>query len=164
MWYQRKSLRLKQYDYRQDGAYFVTVCVSNRDCILGRVVNDQMRLNSLGQTVADSLIWLARQYPYVELDECVVMPNHVHAILVLTGGSQNAPGRIKTLGSLVAAFKSRSASSINTVRTTRGVRVWQRGFYEHVVRDETDLERIRSYIRDNPAGWASDDENPAARK
>ncbi|MFZ0890622.1 MAG: transposase [Candidatus Binataceae bacterium] len=142
----------------------MTICVFKRDCILGGVVDDEMRLNELGRSVADCLNWLTRQYAYVDLDECVVMPNHVHAILVLTGGSRSASGKTKTLSSLVGAFKSRSTSCINGIRGTRGAKLWQRGFYEHVIRDETDFERIRRYIRDNPAAWASDEENPATTR
>ena len=171
---QRRSLRLRNYDYSQSGAYFVTLCVQNKICLLGDISEGILNLNTCGQLTRDAWLWLARQYAYVALDEFVVMPNHLHGILIIDsrrggsrtafqdaeGRSRTAPRKTKPLGSLIAAFKTVSAKSVNTQRFTPGAALWQRNYYEHVIRNETDLARIREYIQNNPAQWALDEENP----
>ncbi len=91
----RRSIRLKGYDYSQAGAYFVSICTNNRECLFGEITEGKMVLNEAGQMVADSWEWLAKQYDHVSLDECVVMPNHLHGIIVVNdgcrGGSRTAP-------------------------------------------------------------------------
>ena len=164
----RRSVRLKGYDYAQAGSYFVTLCTHDRACLFGDVVDGQMRLNEYGQVVADSWMWLSDQYPHVELDEWVVMPNHLHGIMVLTGpdgrgGSRTAPTKNrKPVGRLIGAFKTVSTKRLNTLRHTPGLLVWQRNYYEHIVRSEESLDRIRRYIIGNPARWDEDPENPQA--
>lgn len=164
----RRSIRLKGYDYAQAGAYFVTMCTQNRTCLFGDVVDGQMRLNEYGQVVADSWLWLSARYPYVNQDEWVVMPNHLHGIMILTepdgmGGSRTAPTENrKPIGRLIGAFKTVSTKRLNAMRNTPGVPVWQRNYYEHIVRSEESLDRIRRYIVDNPACWEEDPENPQA--
>ena len=108
-----------------------------------------MCVNDAGRVAAESWRWLASQYPYVTLDEWTVMPNHLHGILILTGrgGSRTAP-TVKPLGRLIGAFKTVSTRRINQLRRTPGALVWQRNFWEHIVRDEPELQRIRTYIRD----------------
>jgi REP element-mobilizing transposase RayT len=177
----RRSIRLKGYDYAQAGAYFVTLCTQARECLLGEVAGNAMRLNDWGRIVAESWEWLAEQYPYVELDEWVVMPNHMHGIIVLVnddggdgplgrGGSRPAPTRPapttkrKPLGQLIGAFKTVSAKRINLMRGTPGAPVWQRNYYEHIVRDDRALKAIRHYIQNNPLKWALDMDNPAVRR
>ena len=97
--HRRRSIRLQGYDYSQAGAYFVTLCTQNRQCLFGEIVNGDMRLNEAGRIVADSWAWLAEQYDHVSLDEYVVMPNHAHGIIVITddcrGGSRVAPTEIR---------------------------------------------------------------------
>jgi putative transposase len=250
----RRSIRLRGYDYGQAGAYFVTLCALGRACAFGEVVDGVMRLNACG-TIVDAL-WRAIpvHFPGTSIDEYVVMPNHLHGVLVLVGapfmapsgvtttapegamnraptaapgamdrvsvvpegamnraptaapgtvdrvsvvpeGAMNraptaAPGtvdrvsvvpegamnraptavpgtmarvsvvpegamnRAPTLGGIVRAFKARVTRAV-------GAPVWQRNYYEHILRDEASLSRTRQYIRDNPAQWESDDENPA---
>ena len=117
----------------------------------------------------ETWLWLAERYKYVGLDQYVVMPNHVHGIIVIRdvcrGGSRTAPtGRppaIKPLGRLIGAFKTVSTKRINAIRGASGVPVWQRNYYEHVIRDEEDLDRVRRYILENPLRWDEDPENPA---
>ncbi|MBI2303514.1 MAG: transposase [Chloroflexi bacterium] len=165
----RRSIRLKGYDYSQAGAYFVTLCTQDRACIFGVVVNGEVQLNEYGRKVADCWLWLAEQYPYIHLDEWVVMPNHIHGIMVTIadcrGGSRTAPtvtSKRKPLGRLIGAFKTVSTKHINDIRTTPGAKLWQRNYYEHIIRDEPSLHRIRQYITNNPARWETDRENPAA--
>jgi putative transposase len=183
----RRSIRLKGYDYSLAGAYFVTISTQDRGCVFGDVVAGVMRLNEAGQMVSTEWDALLGRFPGVELDAFVVMPNHIHGIIVfatrvsvgapLVGAQGVAPNRTidnrattrvaPTLGDVVGAFKSRV-----TVDYTRGVktkgwptfrrRLWQRNFYEHIIRNEASLHRIRQYILDNPARWAFDRDNPLA--
>ncbi|HEY3132705.1 MAG TPA: transposase [Acidobacteriota bacterium] len=168
---QRKSIRLKGYDYTREGSYYVTLCTQNKKCIFGKVVEGQMELNDLGKIVAGSWKWLARRYSYVELDEWIVMPNHFHGILVIvgTGDLRTVPtdsnpvqksGKIKPLGRLIGAFKTVSSTRISQLSSLSASEVWQRDFYDHIIRDRADLLRIRQYIRENPMCWTDDPYNP----
>ena len=139
-------------------------------------MDGKMRLNDAGRVAADSWQWLEQQYDYVGLDEWVVMPNHFHGIIVITdasrrGGSRTAPttpstpqptGNHKPLGRLIGAFKTVSTKQINEMRNTSGGKLWQRNYYEHIIRNEKSLQRIREYIVNNPLQWESDQENPNA--
>jgi putative transposase len=163
--HQRRSIRLKGHDYSQPGTYFVTICTQNCASLLGEIVEGGMILNEYGQVVAVCWVWLAKQYPYVELDEWVVMPNNAHGIVILSGmdgsrrgGSRTAP--TKSLGRLVGAFKTVSTKRINQMRHTPGAAVWQRNYYEHIMRNKDELNRIRQYILDNPVQWKMDENNP----
>jgi REP element-mobilizing transposase RayT len=100
--------------------------------------------------------WLAKQYSYVDLDEWIVMPNHLHGILVITNRMPPPPLKRKTLGRLVGAFKTVSTDWRNQQRGTPGAPMWQRDFYDHIIRDEDELNKIREYIRTNPLRWESD--------
>jgi REP element-mobilizing transposase RayT len=154
----RNSLRLKGYDYTQPGAYFVTICTHNRECFLGEIVGGIVHLNQYGKIVAETWQWLEQRYPYIELDAWVVMPNHLHGIIVIT--DRFADLKRKSLGRLVGAFKTVSAREINQLRQMSGCPVWQRDFYDRINRNERSLERIRQYIADNPLKWHEDTENP----
>lgn len=169
----RRSIRLQGYDYAQAGAYFVTICAHNRECLFGEIVNDAVQLNTCGQIVAQCWQWLSEHYPYVILDEWVVMPNHLHGILVIAdetdgrGASRRAPQpdatipvKRKPLGQLIAAFKATSTKRILALPGIAIEFVWQRNYYEHIIRDERELNQIRQYIADNPLKWATDDNNP----
>jgi putative transposase len=166
----RRSIRLKDYDYSQAGAYYVTINVQNRECLFGEIVNYEMILNDAGKMIEVQWLALLKRFPNIELDVYQVMPNHAHGIIVIVepefgiesrAGTSPAP----TLGDIVGAFKS-----ITTHEYIQGVgnknwrqfykRLWQRNYYEHVVRDEADLNRIQDYIQSNPANWDEDEENP----
>ena len=163
-----KSNRLQNYDYTQAGYYFVTICTQNRVSMFGDIVNERMRLNDVGRMVAESWQWLSKQYDYVELDAWVIMPNHLHGIVIINDkcrrGSRTAPtwNRVKpkSLGSLIGAFKTTSTKHVNIYRGTPGAKLWQRSFYDHIIRDEESLDNIRVYIRNNPLKWALDADNP----
>lgn len=195
----RRSIRLKGYDYTQAGAYFVTLCAQDRARVFGAVVGREMWPNEYGREVANCWLWLAERYPYVTLDGWVVMPNHVHGIIMITdhtdsdggrggsdggrGGSRTAPTGLhdtstgrpddpdtrgsgiaapqrKPLGRLIGAFKTVSTRRVNEIRSTPGAKLWQRNYYEHVIRDDPSLRRIRQYIANNPSRWELDRENP----
>jgi putative transposase len=159
----RRSIRLKGYDYAQEGTYFVTICVEGRRCLFGEVADDgTMCLNDCGQAVSESWLWLAQQYPHVQLDEFVVMPNHLHGLLTLTnflGSSLRIDGR-RPLGQIVGAFKTVSTKRLKLLLGRPDSKIWQRNYYEYVVRHERALERIRAYIFDNPASWQQDKLHP----
>jgi len=164
----RRSIRLPEYDYNQPGAYFVTICTHGHKCLLGDVINNAVQLSSYGQLAATYWTWLAEQYVYVQLDQWIIMPNHLHGVIIVDdvqwcrGGSRTAPTKHKPLGRLIGAFKTVSTKRINRTRPASGTRFWQRNYYEHVVRNENELDRIRQYIIDNPLQWALDRENPKA--
>ena len=162
----RRSIRLQGYDYSWPGWYYVTVCVRDRQCVLGKVIADKIGLNQFGEVTQKCWEWLPRQYSYVELDDFVIMPNHIHGIIIINGlprrgGSRTAPteAKPKSLGRLIGAFKTTSTKEINTIRRTPGGVFWQRGYYEHIIRNDRDLYNIRQYISNNPLQWAIDVEN-----
>jgi putative transposase len=166
----RRSLRLSEYDYSQAGAYFITICVKKHQCLLGNIVRNQIQLSRYGKIVEKSWEWLSHAYDYLESDEWTIMPNHFHGIIIISAtcrdGSRTAPtaeNKMKPLGRLIGAFKTISTKQINFIRKTRGIPFWQRNFYEHVIRDDHALNRIREYITTNPLRWYLDRENPQAR-
>ena len=209
----RRSIRWFAYDYAQAGAYFVTICTHRQQCLFGRVVDDAMELNAAGQAVASCWRGIPTHYPDVVLDAFVVMPNHVHGILMISrdfgadvganndspvpGAADDVPARAwdrigandysplptdepaarddvrandyspvpgrargtsRTVGAIVRGFK---IGVTKWMRQNTDVRdVWQRNYYEHVIRSERQLSRIRRYIEANPANWMLDHENP----
>ncbi len=178
----RRSIRLRGYDYSQAGAYFVTICTNNRECLFGEVVDGAIRLNEAGRMVESVWNGMPTFYPGVITDAFVVMPNHIHGIVVLVGaaprgrpdfgppadrGQPQGVAPTLSIPDVVHRFKT-----MTTKRYTDGVkrsgwppfpgRLWQRNYYEHIVRNEESLNRIRRYIADNPARWSFDRENPAA--
>ena len=174
---ERRSIRLRGYDYSQVGAYFVTICTHDRACVFGNIVDGAMRLNSIGEMAAEEWIKSERVRGEIELDEWVVMPNHLHGIVWITysigvhlvvGATGRSPlpsGPIpRSIGAMVAGFKSAATKRINAVLGTPGAPVWQRDYYEHVIRNEDTLDRIRRYIRDNPSKWPDDPDNPVNRQ
>ncbi len=158
-------MRLKDYDYSRAGAYFVTVCTRERECLFGEIVAGEMQMNGIGQIVQDAWNGLPHHYPHIELDAFIVMPNHVHGIVVITDhGGAGLPRPYKkrkiTLGQIVAYFKYKATKQINEWRDTPALPVWQRNYYEHVIRGKDELNRTREYIAHNPARWADDEDNP----
>jgi putative transposase len=181
----RHSFRLKEYDYSQPGAYFVTICTLDRECALGCVDGGEMRLNDAGRMVWSVWEGLPARFSGMELDAFVVMPNHVHGIIVIHGRGEsrvrpddcrqpdlgdhkNRPcGTMAgSLGQIIQAFKSMTTHEYVMGVRQRGWapfqgRLWQRNYHEHIVRNEIDLRRIREYILSNPARWNEDENNPA---
>ena len=166
----RRSVRLPTYDYSQPGAYFVTIVAQGRECLFGQVANGSVLLSDVGKIVAEELAAAAQTYAGVACDSCVIMPNHLHVVFTITGTvgaihelplpSKRVDRRKMLLEKVVGRFKMRSAKRINILRNASGNIVWQRNYYEHIVRDENELQRTREYIRINPALWAGDRENP----
>ncbi len=183
--HRRRSIRLKGYDYRQPGAYFVTICTHRREMLFGRVVNGVMQLNEYGRIVEWTWYDLPNHVANITLDAFVVMPNHVHGIIIINppatvgAGSEPAPTgepapteptnagagpKPHGLPEIVRQFKTFSARRINDRRGTRGVPVWQRNYYEHIIRNQRALNAIRRYIAENPARWDEDRDNPHRRR
>ena len=174
----RRSIRLRGYDYSQPGSYYVTLCTQGKEHLFGQILEGEMHRNEWGDHVARCWEWLGQQYPYIALDEWTVMPNHLHGIIVVAegrgasrsapvnnparfrrGASRSAPTKRKPLGRLVGAFKTVSTDDINQLRGTPARPLWQRDFYDHIIRNEDELNKIREYIRTNPLRWASDPDN-----
>jgi REP element-mobilizing transposase RayT len=170
----RRSLRLKRFDYSRPGAYFVTVCVQGRTCLFGEISGEKMRSNDAGALVRAVWKGLPQRFPNVALDEFVVMPNHVHGVVwiapdshvgapfmapsVMKGEMPGAMNRAPTLGQIVRAFKAVSTRQIR--QSCNATFEWQRNYYEHIIRDERELNLIREYITNNPLQWEMDRENP----
>ncbi|MFQ5779284.1 MAG: transposase [Nitrospiria bacterium] len=172
----RRSIRLKGYDYRQAGAYFVTVSTQNRECLFGDIADGEMVLNDAGRMVETVWEETPKLRPNIALDEFVVMPNHVHGIVTIIetcrGVLQYAPTQsntpkfrspTQTIGAIIRGFKSAATKRINEMRHTPGAKLWQRNYYEHIIRNKNELNRIREYIINNPMKWELDSENPDCR-
>lgn len=179
----RRSIRLQGYDYSQAGAYFVTLCTQNRECLFGKIVTGEMRMNDAGQIVADEWLKTAEIRDEIELYEWVVMPNHFHGIVVIADGRGDPPvapmngttisgeqgdrqvaptgPQPRSIGAVMAGFKSAVTKRINELRQTPGAKLRQRNYWEHIVRNEPELNRIREYIHNNPAQWELDKLHPS---
>ncbi len=174
----RKALRLKCYDYAAVGAYFVTVCVWEKWECIGKIINGKMAVNECGMIVRNVWYDLINHFNF-QLDEFIVMPNHVHGILMINdtkmnnvrrgsihrtlmdeGAINRAPTKTK-LGEIIRHFKAKCTKLIH--EHNKCFR-WQRNYYEHIIRNDADLNRVRQYIAYNPAQWADDAENPAPRQ
>lgn len=168
----RRSIRLRGYDYTQNGAYFVTICAHERRPMFGRVVNGAMVVNEWGRVVQACWDEIPAHFRHVELDAFVVMPNHVHGIIVIAndggrcrGVACHAPTTVKrefskpipeSLPTIVGAFKSAATKHINRLLNLPDRPIWQRNYYEHIIRNEKSLNQIRAYIANNPGKWAED--------
>ncbi|MDJ1172571.1 transposase [Roseofilum capinflatum] len=171
----RRSIRLKGYDYSRSGHYFVTVCTYQRQCFFGEIIEGEVQLNNLGQIVAEEWQKSADIRQEIQLDLWVIMPNHMHGIAIIDSEnphpiiqSENQttqtgiikPMKPRSLSSLMAGFKSATTKKINQFRSAPGTPVWQRNYYEHRIRNEESLQKIRQYICTNPQQWKSDQLHP----
>ncbi|GHV15623.1 hypothetical protein AGMMS49938_14300 [Fibrobacterales bacterium] len=175
--YNRCSIRLSNYDYSQNGLYYITICVQNREYLFGEITNGEMILNDAGQIVETVLNELPQHYSNVQLDAFIVMPNHIHCIIAIVGagfkpaqnetanigrtGFKPAPtgskSRIHGLPEIVRGLKTFSARKINALHNTMGEKLWQLNYYEHIIRDEKSYQTISEYIVNNPANWQNDE-------
>ncbi len=232
--FHHRSIHLKDYDYSSAGAYFVTICAHNRDCLFGEIINGEMMLNDAGKMVEEWWKTIPLRYSNTEIDVCVVMPNHFHGIIIITDSvgaesisaqnnemvctiknhvgaesisvpdiemksfTQNTVGaesisahccKTNSISQNRVDIESTPTKSLNTKKSWKGLpeiiqtfkrhttieyikmvkmnilppfnkTVWQRNYYEHIIRDESDLRRIRDYIVNNPARWQDDEDNP----
>ena len=162
----RRSIRLKGYDYGQEGAYFVTICINDGTHRLGEIKNDKMLPNAAGQMVVQTWEILHEKFPGIQQDVFQLMPNHIHFILFIIERMVNENQKKIQLGNIIGAFKS-----ITTNAYIEGVhekdwepfhkKVWQRDYYERIIRNERELEAIRTSIINNPTNWKEDQLNPS---
>jgi REP element-mobilizing transposase RayT len=188
----RHSIRLRGYDYSQEGLYFVTICTQNRECLFGEIADGEMHLNKIGTMIDRWCKELSHKFQDIVLDTYIVMPNHFHAIIVNTGASVGADLRVcpdisdehenilgehgNVLGKHEHTLGEHTGSPLHAViqwfktMTTneyiRGVktlgwqpfnrRVWQRNYYEHIIRNHAGYVYIAGYITHNPANWDTD--------
>lgn len=168
----RRSIRLQGYDYSQPGAYFITICTKDRKYLFGNIIDGKMVLNEYGKIAQQCWLDIPLHYQNVELNEFVVMPNHVHGIIIInindTVGTihelplhelplQKQQRRLMTLPKIIGRFKMNSAKQINQLRQTPGIPLWQRNYYEHIIRNKHELNRIKEYIINNPLKWELDE-------
>jgi REP element-mobilizing transposase RayT len=165
----RRSIRLQGYDHTQNGAYFVTICAYQKVCLFGRILDGEMLMNDWGKIVQQEWEKTTVLRPSVELDAFVVMPNHVHGIIVIShddmdgrGMMHHAPTRrefpkpiANSLSSIGGAFKAAVTRRINQ-STAPGHPIWQRNYYQHIIRIEESLNAIRMYVTNHPALWEKD--------
>lgn len=176
----RRSIRLAGYDYTQAGAYFVTLVTWRRDCLFGEVVDGVMVLNDFGKIADECWRAIPEHFPQVELGAHIIMPNHGHGIILINDddsrnpvgaqhccaptptGQNDNPHKINvkpgSLGAIVRSYKSAVSYKINKQFNTTGI--WQRNYYEHIIRSDHEMDTIWKYMEANPASWAEDDENP----
>ena len=174
----RRSIRLKGYDYRQAGLYFVTICVQGGRNLLGDVVEGKMVIDDLGRIVEEEWLRMAELRANVELDTYVVMPNHFHGIVWITStGLINQTRTLinqtptdgdpvvereygkplaGSLGSIIGVYKAAVTRRVNLLSDTPTGSFWQRNYYEHIIRNEQSLDTIRQYVENNPASWKQD--------
>ncbi|GAB4545817.1 MAG: transposase [Anaerolineales bacterium] len=187
--YHRRSIRLQGYDYSQAGAYFVTIVAWQREMLFGEIVNGEMILNDFGKIVQREWLDLSKRFKYLELGAYVVMPNHVHCILIfrdhigatrqgatdalagkalsqtiISDGIDGSPlpcgPKPASLGAIMSQFKSRATKRLWKIPSLKNMPIWQRNYYERIIRNESEMDRISRYIESNPTRWADDDENP----
>jgi REP element-mobilizing transposase RayT len=164
----RRSIRLKEYNYSAPGFYFVTICTKDRECFFGKIINGIMELNRVGEIISRAWNQLPQRFSSIRTDEFVIMPNHMHGIISIVGAPLMAPdemdikikgaiNRARTLGEIIRAFKAFLAREIRCAGYEKFA--WQRNYYERVIRNESELFRIRKYVQENPAKWHLDPEN-----
>lgn len=185
----RKSIRLKEYDYSQEGAYYITICVQNRENRFGEIKKGEMFLYDAGKMINDCWKALPERYPSIILDAYVTMPNHFHGIIMINypdddisnpivgaglvpamvrlpsherAPTRGAPTHKTTIGEIIGAFKSITTNEYiigvkNKHWPSFNKRIWQRNYYEHIIRNEDNLDKIREYILENPYNWEKDE-------
>jgi putative transposase len=168
----RRSIRLKGYDYSSEGAYYVTIVTYHRDPLFGEIVNKEMILNEFGKIADECWRAIPEHFPNVELGAYVIMPNHAHGIIIITDQRRGAamlrpyndhnPHKINvkpgSLGAIVRSYKSAVSYRMN--KEHNATSIWQRNYYEHIIRNENDLQNKTDYINANPSLWDEDNNNP----
>jgi REP element-mobilizing transposase RayT len=165
----RKPIRLKEYDYSTTGYYYVTICARNRENIFGKYENTvgaplacaRIELSMIGQIIQNQWVDTPNQYHNVDIDTFIIMPNHIHGILIINKREGASPS--PTILQIIRSFKSKSALEyikyINDNNLNVSGKIWQRSFYDHIIRNEKSLQKIREYIANNPLKWDDDENN-----
>ena len=140
--HKRHSIRLKQYNYKKDGIYFITMCIQNRECLLGEISENKMLLNNIGRTVEKELLKIQKIFKQSNINIYQIMPNHIHFIMKIEKKNKSI------LGNMIRYFKGRVSSKTKIY--------WQRNYYEHIIRNEKEYYAICNYIVNNPLSWKED--------
>lgn len=181
----RRSIRLRGYDYTRDGVYFITICTHGKDCVFGEIADGEMRLREWGRVVQIEWRRTATVRPNASLGAFVVMPDHIHGLLVLaraepkpapesprprTGDPSGRPATAPvlqptgpaagSLGAIIGQYKSAVTKRIRTLSDAQAGPLWQRGYHDHIVRGDEALQRIREYVETNPKRWELDSRHP----
>lgn len=159
----RKNIRLKDYDYSQAGYYFITLCCEDRKnyfgkisyCRGGALLHPTVELSDIGKIILEQWYELRNRYPNIRLDQFIVMPNHIHGILTIEN-EQAEQSPAPTIGVVICAYKSITTKLSNRNDNSPGRTLWQRNYYDHIIRGEEDLLKVRHYIEDNPLKWQED--------
>jgi len=172
----RRSIRLQGYDYSGEGLYFVTICVQDMKCLFGKVVDGEVILNDAGKIAKQCWLDIPTHFPHVTIHEFIIMPNHIHGILEITqsvGVNNHSPDKddipsfkspSKTIGSVIRGFKigitkwfrnNQRTNNYSSLKPTKSI--WQRNYYEHIIRNNTSYMNIAKYIQSNPENWVTDD-------
>ena len=163
----RRSIRLKDYNYASAGSYFITICTKNKECLFGNVINSTVELTSIGRIAHKSWLNINKHFENIELDEFIIMPNHIHGIITINdvGAQYIEPLQNKfqyiipkSIGSIIRTYKSAVSRWCN--RNGYKNFKWQRNYFEHIIRNEKEINEIREYIINNPLKWDLDKENP----
>jgi len=179
----RRSIRLKGYDYSMPGAYFITICTNNRECLFGEIIDGEMKLNDAGRMIERWYFELANKFLDIQCDEFVIMPNHFHCIIIIVETDINVGADLSvcpidkrqshriaptptssSIPRVVQWFKTMTTNEyIRNVKQNNWIpfirRLWQRNYYEHIIRNDKSLDKIRQYIINNPLKWEMDFEN-----
>jgi putative transposase len=163
--YKTVSSRLKGYDYSLPGWYFITICTYRHKCLFGKIIEDDMMLNELGITVKDELFKSEVFRKEIEIHEYIIMPNHIHILAGIDYKNYNGKESVensgvafkikKSIGMFVRGFKSAVTRNVDKKLDCK-IKLWQSGYYDHIVRNEKSLEKIKSYIINNPICWSKD--------
>jgi putative transposase len=165
----RKSLQLNQYDYAQGGAYFITICTHNHKCLFGKIIGGKMILNDPGEITRHCWLGMTNHFSMVVLDEYIIMPNHMHGIIILNDNTvarhavplrhfeQFGKPTRQSIPTIIRSFKSAATKHINETHKIPGLPVWQSNYFEHIIRHESELLKTREYIIYNPMHWTSDE-------
>lgn len=172
----RRSVRLRDYDYSREGAYFITICTINRSTILGKIENVNMILSPIGNIAQNLLARIPDHHPGIEIDQFIIMPNHLHGIIVITKNMEShrrglinqTPTKwilmqnpAQTLGKIIRRFKAKASYIIHEAGFVDFG--WQRNYYDHIIRNDKELNKIREYIMNNPRKWDLDRENSLSK-
>jgi len=150
----RKRTRLKEYDYSNNGYYFITICIDDRKNYFGSVIKNKIKLSIYGKEVEKILLSLKDRFQVIEIDYYVIMPNHIHLIIILENGDDSQ----KSITEIIGAFKSLTTIELHKMGLKEFK--WQRSFYDRIIRDEKELFNIRQYIDQNPLRWEIEKNNP----
>lgn len=179
----KNSLRLNNYNYSWAGAYFITICSYKKESLFGKISDHSMQLNNFGKIVQKCWNQIPAKYKNVKIGDFVIMPNHIHCIIWIVEAIHESPETKQTihespykngvirelplrgerrkmlLSKIIGRFKMNSSKLINNIRNSAGSHIWQRGYYDHIIRNDEDLNNIKQYIQNNPQNWDKDKNN-----